>query len=213
MRALWSGKWLSAEVLYLAPACACIRYLDDGGKENVANADIPQRIRRVAGEAADGVKTEAPKRANKRKPAVRAGSAAISGLFAPGIVREDGPPAAKRIKVERVRGPKTTGLLTLLAAEGAGAVSSTTTDVTANAARVRALMVRLRLREVDVASAIGVSAGALSHWLGGRHTTTPSTLRAGAAAMRWFEENKGRPTSAAPAPATLPPTTQRMPSG
>ena len=64
-----------------------------------------------------------------------------------------------------------------------------------DAARVKALMARLRLSQADVARAIGESSNsALSKWLGGRNTRRPHVLRVGAAAMRWFEENKDRPT-------------------
>ena len=45
---------------------------------------------------------------------------------------------------------------------------------------------------MEWASACGVKPGALSHWLSGGQMRTPQVLEAGAAAMRWHEENKGR---------------------
>ena len=56
-----------------------------------------------------------------------------------------------------------------------------------DAAQVQALMARLRLRQADVARAIGVKQGSLSQWRGGRDTHLQSTVTSGAAAVRWFE--------------------------
>ena len=69
----------------------------------------------------------------------------------------------------------------------------------AEAARARALIARLGLTQAEVASACGVKAIALSCWLGGRDTHTPGVLKAGAAAMRWHQKNKDRPTPVATA--------------
>ena len=69
----------------------------------------------------------------------------------------------------------------------------------ADAARVRALIARLGMSQTEVASACGVKEGVLSKWLNGRLTHLPSVLKAGAAAMRWHQENKDRPTLAAAA--------------
>ena len=64
---------------------------------------------------------------------------------------------------------------------------------------MQALIARLGVKHREVASACGVQRGALSNWLGGRDTRTPRVLKAGAAAMRWHQENKDRPTPAAAA--------------
>ena len=66
-------------------------------------------------------------------------------------------------------------------------------------ARVGALMARLKATQSEVARACGMQSGALSHWLRGRQTRTPSV----APAVRWRQQNKDRPT---PAAAAEPPT-------
>ena len=65
----------------------------------------------------------------------------------------------------------------------------------ADTVRVRALITRLGVSQAKVARAAracGVRGGALSNWLCGRDTHMPSVLKAGTAALRWHEQNKGR---------------------
>ena len=60
----------------------------------------------------------------------------------------------------------------------------------ADAARVRALMARLGVKQKELARACGVKKSGLSHWLRGIDTHMPSVIKAGAAAMRWHEGNQ-----------------------
>ena len=60
----------------------------------------------------------------------------------------------------------------------------------ADAARVRALMARLGVKQAEVARAYGVGHSRLSLWLRGRDTHLLSVLKAGVAAMRWHEGNQ-----------------------
>ena len=59
-----------------------------------------------------------------------------------------------------------------------------------DAARVRALMARLGVPQAEVARATVANHRALSNWLCGRATHTPSTLKASTAAMAWHAANK-----------------------
>ena len=63
-----------------------------------------------------------------------------------------------------------------------------------DAARVRALITRLGMTQKQVAMACGVSSGNLGKWLRGIDTHQPAMFEAGAAAMRWHEATKDRPT-------------------
>ena len=50
------------------------------------------------------------------------------------------------------------------------------------------------MSQAEVGSACGVPQSVLSKWLRGTQTHQLSVLRAGAAAMRWHQDNKDRPT-------------------
>ena len=63
----------------------------------------------------------------------------------------------------------------------------------ADAKRVKALIARLRVTQADVARESSGDGGRFSQWLNGRNVHREATLKAGAAAMRWYEANKDRP--------------------
>ena len=62
------------------------------------------------------------------------------------------------------------------------------------AEKVKKLMERLGVSQVQAARECGVDQNALSKWLGGRYTTAPATIAAGEAAVRWFEASEDKTT-------------------
>ena len=69
-----------------------------------------------------------------------------------------------------------------------------------DAARVRTLMARLDVSQVEVARACGVGPDSLDDWLRSKNAQCLFVRKAGAAAMAWHAANEGRPTPA-PVPA------------